>query len=541
MSSSQPDSHVLLMKTTAHIKTKKVQDAAKEVEWMNDMGQDLDSVKFAPVQIKDKFALSLFILQLLLLAVVLSTAWSDDNAANIIDMTMDKVLAVKVFASASAVAAILSAIWLVILRTMIHRAVVMTIGVSVLVLGSISGIAVMQGEYGWAIFWGVVLVIFSYYFYLIRKRIPFATLMLKAAINVVFKFPATIVVAYGAMVVQCCWLIFWGLCYLIVWPHFGNNPFVGFGLLVSLFWTSQVITNVVHVTVAGTTSYWYFCYDCLPKNPTARSLSRTLTVSLGSISMGSLLTSIIKTIRVVLEGLRRSNNGEPSFTVIMAGVTLKWIECIARYFNSYAFTYIAIYGKNFTTSSRKTWDLLQKCGLDAIINDDIIGGTIMLSAFLVASMTGFLGAAWAVSIGIKNWFWGVGLPCSLLGYILGVITFNVVESAVLSIYVCFAEDPDALYYNERDLYEKLTDAQEMGVLDGINSDSSTESDDTSVGDYTTSEDEENLRAKDDFDDLTPEQLAEISSDDEEEGLVVKKKKKKWYQRTSLPTSLPSFE
>ena len=37
-----------------------------------------------------------------------------------------------------------------------------------------------------------------------------------------------------------------------------------------------------------------------------------------------------------------------------------------------------------------------------------------------------------------------------------------------------------------------------------------------------------------FDDLTPEQLAEISSDDEEQGLLdedeKKKKKKKWYQR-----------
>ena len=93
-----------------------------------------------------------------------------------------------------------------------------------------------------------------------------------------------------------------------------------------------------------------------------------------------------------------------------------------------------------------------------------------------------------------------------------------VESAVL-IYVCFAEDPDALYYNDRDLYEKLTDAQEMGVIADIDSESSTESDDTSLGDFTTSEDEEDMQDKDNFDDLTPEQLAEISSDDEEQGLL----------------------
>ena len=176
---------------------------------------------------------------------------------------------------------------------------------------------------------------------------------------------------------------------------------------------------------------------------------------------------------------------------------------------------------------------MQNCGLDAIINDDIIGGTIMFSACIVAALTGFCGALWAVFAGIDNWFWGVGLPCSLVGFVLGVITFNVIESAVLSIYVCFAEDPDALYYNDRVLYEKLTDAQEMGVIADIDSESSTESDDTSLGDYTTSEDEEDMRDKDNFDDLTPEQLAEISSDDEEQGLLdddEKKKKKKWYQR-----------
>ena len=121
----------------------------------------------------------------------------------------------------------------------------------------------------------------------------------------------------------------------------------------------------------------------------------------------------------------------------MAGFTLKWIECIARYFNSYAFTYIAIYGKILHTSAKKTWDLMQNCGLDAIINDDIIGGTIMFSACIVAALTGFCGALWAVFAGIDNWFWGVGLLYSLVGFVLGVITFNVIESAVLSIYIMF--------------------------------------------------------------------------------------------------------
>ena len=91
-----------------------------------------------------------------------------------------------------------------------------------------------------------------------------------------------------------------------------------------------------------------------------------------------------------------------------------------------------------------------------------------------------------------------------------------------------------MYYNDRVLYRKLTDAQEMGVIADIDSESGTESDDASWVIIQHPEDEEDMRDKDNFDDLTPEQVArEISSDDEEQGLLdddEKKKKKKWYQR-----------
>ncbi len=303
-----------------------VHDASKEVEWLDDFGKDLDDVKFAPVQIKDKFALSLFLLQIFVLIVLFSFIWSQNEQLQVIDTSIDKPTALKIFSSCCAVAVLSSTLWLVILKSCIKRAIVMTLALTSVVLIAISVTAAHHGQVGWALFWGIVLGIFVFYFYLIRKRIPFATYILKSAINIAFRFPSTIAVAYGAMVVQMCWMVFWALCYMVIWPYFGNNPFIGFALLVSLFWTSQVITNVVHVTVAGTTSYWYFCYDCMPKNPTSRSLKRTLTVSLGSISMGSLITSIVKTVRVILEGLRRSNDGNPSFTVIMAGVTLKWVE-----------------------------------------------------------------------------------------------------------------------------------------------------------------------------------------------------------------------
>ena len=209
-------------------------------------------------------------------------------------------------------------------------------------------------------------------------------------------------------------------------------------------------------------------------------------------------------------------DGEPPFWVIIAGVTLKWLQIVMSFFNSYAFTFVAMYGLNFTKASRRTWKLLRSNGLDVVLNDDIIGAVLMFGAFLVGALTGFCGAVWAYMVGIESWFWSVGFPCALLGYVLGVATLNVVESAVLSLYVCFAEDPDLLYYNEKDLYEKLCDAQEMAVSAMIESESSDESSGSDLMEWTTSESEDDDDGVDDFDDLTEEQLAQISSDDDDE-------------------------
>lgn len=178
-------SNVAIRRKGAEIKKLGIKDASKDVEWASDLGHDLDAVKFAPVQIKDKFALSLFILQLLVLAVLFVIVWSDGDTTQVMGTALSKTTAVKVFGSACGFAIVFSGFWLMLLKIFINKAVIMTFAMAILILGGISGIAAHQGQIGWAIFWGVILFIFGYYFYLIRKRIKFATLMLKAAIDVV--------------------------------------------------------------------------------------------------------------------------------------------------------------------------------------------------------------------------------------------------------------------------------------------------------------------------------------------------------------------
>ena len=65
------------------------------------------------------------------------------------------------------------------------------------------------------------------------------------------------------------------------------------------------------------------------------------------------------------------------------------IEDIVEYFNFYAFTQVAIYGKDFCDAAKSTWKLVKSKGIDALINDSLIGYVLGLGTFCV----GIIGAA----------------------------------------------------------------------------------------------------------------------------------------------------
>ena len=88
-------SNTAIRRKGGEIKKMAVKDASKDVEWADDLGNDLDAIKFAPVQIKDKFALSMFILQLLSIIVVFVTVWSNGEDVKVMDTTLNKITALK--------------------------------------------------------------------------------------------------------------------------------------------------------------------------------------------------------------------------------------------------------------------------------------------------------------------------------------------------------------------------------------------------------------------------------------------------------------
>jgi hypothetical protein len=99
-----------------------------------------------------------------------------------------------------------------------------------------------------------------------------------------------------------------------------------FLLLLSYFFTHQVIQNTTHVTVAGTVGAWWFspadASGCCSAGMLGSAI-RALTTSFGSICFGSLLVAIVQAMKALVNSAR---NGDNQILVCIADCILGCIE-----------------------------------------------------------------------------------------------------------------------------------------------------------------------------------------------------------------------
>jgi hypothetical protein len=215
------------------------------------------------------------------------------------------------------------------------------------------------GQYFAAVIWLLFAALYAWAYWSWRFRIPFAKVMLKTVTSITKQFPSTILVGVGALLVQfayCCWWILTliGLSLANSTVENGNPKLshgASYGLyiysLFTFYWTSQVIGNVVHITVAGLFATVYFKGVVGPdgqltvpvQNPTSAALKRALTTSLGPNCYGSLLIAIIQTLKALADQARSQNGADNiACTIIMCCISciLALIQDVLEYFNKYA-------------------------------------------------------------------------------------------------------------------------------------------------------------------------------------------------------------
>lgn len=244
-----------------------------------------------------------------------------------------------------------------------------------------------------------------------------------------------------------------------------------FLMLLSFYWTLEVIGNTVQTTVAGSVGTFWFvpeeasgcCSQAL-----SSSLYRSLTYSFGSICMGSLLVAIIQAARSLVrqaeEQARRDGDGLGSILLCLAQCILSLLEAFAEYFNKWAFIYVGLYGYSYLEAGKNVITLFQQRGWTTIISDNLTARVLGMMSFTIGLITGLLAAILAGILGVaasspEGAVGGMALGSLLIAFFVGMmvasIVMTVINSAVDTVIVLFAEAPMELQQNHPVLSEAM--------------------------------------------------------------------------------------
>jgi len=306
-----------------------------------------------------------------------------------------------------------------------------------------------------------------WFFCCAQQNVPFAEAIMRASSQSLQDHNGAILLVFFLAAVQLAWVISWTFIAGSLFYHLNpdgvdtNNQhnFLMFILLVSLYWTAEVIKNVGHVTTAGTVASWWF----LPASPspTCSSFKRAVTTSFGSICFGSLIVAILKAARAMIrsakENARRSDNMATCVVLALADCCLGCIESLVEYFNMYAYTHVAIYGEDFITAAKSTMSLFRANGFTALINDNIIGMVLGLGIFLGLVSSACVSGLVAYVV-VKAWTIPLLIIGAIIGMIMTALIMNAMTSAVATTFVCWAEDPAAMQNGRPNYFKTISDA-----------------------------------------------------------------------------------
>lgn len=343
----------------------------------------------------------------------------------------------------------------------------------------------VEHYYSAAIVFLVFTLISAWSYWSCRSRIPFSATVLEITIDVMKRYKSTLVTSFIGIVISGAFSAFFLMVVVATYMKYSpdsSNPGCHvdggscskgklIGVLVFVFFAgyyiSEVIKNLIHVTIAGVYGTWYYLANSdqgEPKHPALGALKRAVTYCFGSICFGSLIVSIIQLIRGLVQILRSNAMGDGDLCAGCGYLILDFIigiiEWMVRYFNHYAYIYIALYGKPYITSARETFQLIRFKGMDALINDCFVNTSLHLYALLVAYIATLFAYLYLKFTKPEyNSDGGYYTPVLAFTFLIaGQITriaLTVIESGISTFFVALARDPEVFQMTNRDRFDEI--------------------------------------------------------------------------------------
>ncbi|TVY71175.1 Protein pns1 [Lachnellula suecica] len=337
---------------------------------------------------------------------------------------------------------------------------------------------------------GIVYLIFAV-FYIICfvswiPRIPFSVLMLQTVIDVSKNYGHVFIVSLIGGLIATAFGAWFSVTLVAIYAKYypggpgcsvdgagGCSKAKVIGLIAfvtfAAYWITEVIKNIIHVTISGVYGSWYFCAQKpggFPKAATRGAFKRSMTNSFGSISFGSLLVAIIQCLRQACsiaqqnEAAQGNIVGQIMFCIL--GCFISLLDWAIQFINEYAFSYIALYGKAYIPAAKATWNMMKTRGVDALVNECLINPVLTMGAVFVAYACSFLAYLY-LEFTKPSYNDGSAFTAVVMAFafLVGLQICNIflvpIKSGVATFFVAMSFDPEVLINDYPDLYRRLVD------------------------------------------------------------------------------------
>ncbi|KAK6341808.1 putative choline transporter, neither null mutation nor overexpression affects choline transport [Orbilia blumenaviensis] len=405
---------------------------------------------------------------------------SDSNAR--FGLTTNTVI---LFALVLAVAFVVSLLYLLMCRKLTKQVIYLSAILNVVIGIGSAAYYFYRKHYAPAIVFLIFALFYAFCFWTWRSRIPFSVLMLQTVIDIAKGYGHVFIVSFIGGVVALAFSAWFSVTLVgifVRWtPNSSNTQCRNggcsdgkvYGLIAfvtfAAFWTSEVVKNVMHVTVSGVYGSWYFSAggshaNAPPSHPTMGAFRRAMTYSFGSICFGSLIVSIIQLLRQAasLASSDAASSGDIFQYVIfcIASCILAIVEWAVEFLNEYAYSYIALYGTAYFPAAKATWRMIKDRGIDALIQDCLISPVLTMGAVFVGYLCALLAYLYLEftdpAYNSRGTYTAVIMAFAfLIGLQIANTFLNPLKSGATTLFMAMAVDPQVLIQQHPDLYSRM--------------------------------------------------------------------------------------
>jgi choline transporter-like protein 2/4/5 len=235
-----------------------------------------------------------------------------------------------------------------------------------------------------------------------------------------------------------------------------NNPVLypylqAFNLLAFL-WGSFFVSALGQMILASVfaTWYWTFRKSNLPFFAVLDATCRVLRYHIGTLAFGSLIITICRLIRIMLEyvdqKLKKYDN-EITRAILCCCKCFFWcLEKFLKFINRNAYIMCAIHGKNFCASAKDAFLLLMRNIVRVFVLDKVTDFLFFLGKLVITMGVGALSYLFFATdlTGIDNSGLNYNvvpvIVIMIITYIIASVFFSVYSMAVDTLFLCFLED-----------------------------------------------------------------------------------------------------